>query len=102
MKRRLLDLQDKYEIKKRRVTTSFTEAVELIREFLWPTNVLINTVPSSEVLVTTGEDITQISGQFDRSESCIAKLDSIETVTIIRHKHLLFEVEHFYAEGIGV
>lgn len=66
VKRRLLDLQDECRTEKWRDSRSVAKAVELAKEFLRPSDVLVNTISASEVTVSTGGDTTEIAAVLNK------------------------------------
>lgn len=68
VRRELLDLQDNCQANKRRVLTNFTQAVQFTYELLQPSDAPVNSVPLSEVPVTTEGDTTEIVSELDKAK----------------------------------
>lgn len=95
MKRKLLDLQDRIQIKKRRVLKSVAEAVELTQKSLQSADASVDTVPLSEVPVTTGGDNSELAAELDKVKVHIEGLESAETITVRWHVDFLDKVNNF-------
>lgn len=65
-------------------------------------NVSVNTVPSSTAPVNTEGNTTKFVAELDEAKSCIAELESVQTVSVRRHEGLLNDVKQRQAEEIGI
>lgn len=49
-------------------------------------DVPVNTVLSSEVPVTAGEDTTGLAAELGKAKSCVAELEFVETISVCRYE----------------
>lgn len=82
--------------------TNVAEAADLAQELPQLADVSVNAVPSSKVLVYTGEDTTALVAKLDKAKERIAELESAETLKVRRHNEILEEVKTRHAKMVGV
>lgn len=99
---KLQSFRDIFRIKKRKLLTKVAQTVEQALELLRPADVSVDTILSSEVPVTAGEDITGTAAELDKAKLRIAESESAETMTVRRHEALLDEVKQRHAEKVSV
>lgn len=102
MKRKLINLQDKYRTKKRRAPTNVAEVVELAQVLRQSADAPVNFVPSSEVPAISGGETTPLVAAMNNAKARIAELKSTETMTVRPHEELLEEVKYRLAKEVGV
>lgn len=100
-KLKLLDMQDECRTEKERFPTNVAEAVELAQELLGSTDVHVNTVPPSEIPVTTGGDIAELTAELDKAKFRINELVFVEPFTIRWHGELWDEVKQRHAKEVS-
>lgn len=76
-------------------------ANELAQKLLRSANVPVNTLLSSEVLVTTGGGTAVLAAALDEAKVCIVELKSVETITIRFREDLLDEDKQRHGDEIS-
>lgn len=88
MKRKLVGLQDESQAKRQSVPTNVTEVDELFQELV-QCDAGLNAISSLEIPVTTTRDATSLAAEVDKAKAHIVKLESTESITVLRHGELL-------------
>lgn len=87
---------------KRKVPTKVAEGFELARELLRSTDVPADLVPSWEVPVSTRGDAAELTAELEKTKTRAAELNSVETITVRRHRELMEKGRQRHAEEVSV
>lgn len=91
-----------YQKKEGFLNESSIEAVELVHVSLQSEDVPVDIVQSSEVFCISVGDTTELAAELDNAKARIAKLGSVDTITVRPDEELLNEIKRLHAKKIGV